>query len=61
MILLLVFISEIIGIILGLLAFFYPKAGMILIYLTLGNFFIIAGLVLYAFQVIKDLKKHRVL
>ncbi len=61
MILLLVFISEIIGIILGLMAFFYPKAGMIFIYLTLGNLLIITGLVLYGIQVIKDLKKHEVL
>ncbi|HKZ22062.1 MAG TPA: DUF308 domain-containing protein [candidate division Zixibacteria bacterium] len=61
MILLLVFISEIIGIILGLLAFFYPKAGMIFIYLTLGNFFIFAGLALYVIQVVRDLKKHKVL
>jgi len=57
----LIFILEIIGVILGLLAFFYPKAGMIFIYLTLGNFFIIAGLVLYVIQVVKDLKKHKVL
>ena len=61
MILLLVFISEIAGIVLGLLAFFYPKAGVIFIYLTIGNFFIIAGMALYAIQVIKDLKKHKVL
>ena len=61
MILLLVFISEIAGIVLGLLAFFYPKAGVIFIYLTIGNFFIIAGMALYVIQVIKDLKKHKVL
>lgn len=57
----LIFILEIVGIILGLLAFFYPKVGMIFIYLTLGNFFIFAGLVLYAIQVVRDLKKHKVL
>lgn len=61
MILLLVFISEIIGLILGLLAFFYPKAGVIFIYVTIGNFFIISGVGLYVIQVIKDLKKHKVL
>ena len=57
----LIFILEIVGIILGLLAFFYPKAGMIFIYLTVGNFFIIAGLALYVIQVVRDLKKHKVL
>lgn len=61
MILLLVFISEIIGLILGVLAFFYPRAGVIFIYVTIGNFFIISGIVLYVIQVVKDLKKHKVL
>ena len=61
MILLLVFLSEIAGITLGLLAFFYPKAGVIFLYMTLGNFFIVAGVALYVIQVVKELKKHKVL
>ena len=59
--LLLIFSLEIIGIALGLWAFLYPEAGIIFIYLTLGNLFILAGLVLYVIQVIRDLKRHKVL
>ena len=58
---LLIFVLEIMGIILGLLAFFYPKAGIIFIYMTLGNLLIVLGLILYIIQVFRDLKKHKVL
>ena len=52
---------EIIGLALALYTLLFPQALTIFIFMTVGNFCILAGLALYLIWVIKDLRKHRVL
>ena len=52
---------EFAGLLLGLVALIKSSALTIFLFMSLGNLFILLGLVLYVILVLKDLKRHKVL
>jgi hypothetical protein len=56
-----IMLFEMTGLLLGLLSLLFPTGTMIFVFFTVGNLFILIGLLGYVGLVLKDLKKHRVL